>query len=193
MNCMKAVGRAALFCLGLMGAGAASADAGLSPTGMACDGHGTELTSQTGFIACSGSWSGNNLNQAAAVEAWALADWGLNLTSMTALTGGTGANSGVLTFAPQTGKFVISLKVGDAFSLYEFDGSSVAGGIHSIDFDTLGVGFKAGKTFHFDQGLSHADLYSGGSTTSVPEPASALLTLAGLAALGLVSRRRARR
>jgi hypothetical protein len=192
MERMKVAGRIALLCIGLASAGLASAATGLSATGIACDGHGTELTSQVGFIACSGSWSGNNLNQATAIESWAKADWGLDLTSMTALTAGAGAHSGVLTFAPQTGRFVISLKVGDAFSLYEFDGSSVAGGIHSIDFDTLGVGFQSGRKLHYDLGLSHADLYSGGTTSSVPEPGSALLLLAGVGALAFVARRKVR-
>jgi MYXO-CTERM domain-containing protein len=196
MNRMKVAARVALLCLGLAGVHAASAgtSTGLTSTGAACAGNGTELTSQAGFVACSGAWSGNNRNQFDAIQAQALTDWGLDLTAATALATTPNANSGVLTFAPETGKFVISLKTGNGFSLYEFDGSHVAGGISSIDFDTLGIGFQAGKSDkgkeHLGQGLSHADLYTVVSATTVPEPGSALMVLAGLGALAFVSRRR---
>ncbi|MGZ5217504.1 MAG: PEP-CTERM sorting domain-containing protein [Caldimonas sp.] len=163
---------------------AAPAQAALTLTGVPCDGHGTILPSQPGYLDCAGAFAGNNLNQAADVQSEILADFGLTgLTSVIDITGGNGnATSGTLSFAAQTGPFVISLKAGDAFSLYEFDA-----GVSSINFDTLGVGFTnpAGQT-HWGQGLSHADLY----TSPIPEPETYALLLAGLAAVGFVAQRR---
>ncbi|MGZ5713893.1 MAG: PEP-CTERM sorting domain-containing protein [Caldimonas sp.] len=164
---------------------AAPAQAALTLTGVPCDGHSTILPSQPGYLDCSGAFSGNNLNQAADVQSEILADFGLTgLTSVVDITGGNaGATTGTLSFAAQTGPFVISLKAGDAFSLYEFDA-----GISSINFDTKGVGFFSGpnQILHFGQELSHADLY----TSPIPEPETYALLLAGLAAVGFVARRR---
>ena len=185
-----ALRRIALLCIGFASASAASA--ALVSTGIACDAHATEMTSQTGFIACSGSWSGNNSNQLADLQAQAMTDWGLTLSGPTDVT--SSAGSELLTFAPEKGVFVISLKAGDAFSLYEFNGADVVGGISSIDFDTLGVGFISGhgskSVVHFGQDLSHADLYVAASV--VPEPSGIALLLAGLGGMALVSRRRSR-
>ena len=168
--------------------GATTAQAALTATGVACDGHGTGLTGQPGYLDCSGAWSGNNLNQSADVNAQILADWGLSGLASHDVTGGNNGSTGTLSFANQTGKFVLSLKAGDAFSLYEFDGG--AGGISSINFDTLGVGFFSGpnnKNEHFGQGLSHADIYA-----PVPEPETYALLLAGLGLLSFAARRRSR-
>ena len=167
---------------------AAPAHAALTPTGVACDGHGTGMTSQPGYLACAGAFDGNNLNQASEVEAEIAADFGLSgLLSVTDITAGNAGSTGTLTFALQSGPFVISLKAGDAFSLYEF-----SGGISSIDFDTLGVGFFSGNAnnpqIHFGQGLSHADLYA--FSQPVPEPETYALMLGGMGALGFVARRR---
>jgi len=167
------------------------AHAALTATGVACDGHSTGMTSLAGYLDCSGAWSGNNLNQSTDVAAQILADWGLSGLTSTDITGGNGGNTGTLSFASQTGVFVIALKAGDAFSLYEFDGSTVSGGISSIDYDTLGVGFFSGpdnKNEHFFQGLSHADLYR--VVTEVPEAHTYALMLAGLGVVGLLARRR---
>lgn len=156
------------------------AHAALTSTSVSCDGQGTGMTSITGYLDCSGAWAGNNLNQATDVANQILADWGLSGLSPLDITGGNAGSAGSLSFAAQTGKFVVSLKSGDAFSLYEFDGTNVVGGISSISFDTLGVGFFSGKgggTMHFGQGLSHADLY----IAAVPEPQTYLLMLAGFA------------
>ena len=168
------------------------AHAALTLTGVSCSGHSTGMTSLAGYLDCSGAWSGNNLNQSADVAAQILADWGLSGLASQDITGGNGRNTGTLSFAAQSGKFVISLKAGDAFSLYEFDGSTVSGGISSINFDTLGVGFFSGpnnKNEHFFQDLSHADLYTG-PTTPVPEPGTYALLLAGLGVVGLLARQR---
>ena len=106
------------------------------------------------------------------------------------LTCGNGGSAGSLSFANQTDLFVISLKAGNAFSLYEFDGSTVLGGISSISFDTLGVGFFSGNPNHpqehFGQGLSHANIYA----PPVPEPETYAMLLAGLGLVSLVARRR---
>lgn len=167
----------------------APAHAGLTSTGMSCDGHGTGMTSIAGYLDCSGSWSGNNSNQTLDLAAQLQADWNLTDVTSVDVTGGIGASSGTLNFATQTGVFVLALKAGNAFSLYEFDGSQVAGGISSINFDTLGVGFFSGRRNnvpHFGQGLSHADIY----TTPVPEPETYALMAAGLGVLAFVQRRR---
>jgi hypothetical protein len=135
---------------------AVSAHAALTPTGVACDGHGTGMPSQPGYLDCAGSFSGNSLNQAADVQAQIASDFGISgRLSIADITGGNGDGSGTLTFAAQSGPFVISVKAGDAFSLYEFSGGS-----SSIQFDTLGVGFFSGpqNNIHFGQGLSHADM-----------------------------------
>jgi hypothetical protein len=163
------------------------AQAALTPTGTACDGHGTTMTSLSGYVDCSGAWSGNNNNQSADVADQIMADWGLGGLTQLDVTGGNNGSTGTLNFATQTGVFVLALKAGNAFSLYEFDGSLVDGGISSISYDTLGVGFfgPRGKE-HFGQGLSHADIY----TTPVPEPETYALMLGGLGVLGFLARRR---
>jgi len=164
--------------------------AALTATGVSCSGQGTGMTSLAGFEACSGAWSGNNSNQSADVDAQILADWGLTVTgSLDVTPSGKLGSSGTLSFAQQSGPFVIALKAGNAFSLYEFDASTTP--ISSIHFDTLGVGFFSGGKHpveHFGQALSHADIYSVSSV--VPEPASVALMLAGLGLLGFASSRR---
>ncbi|MED5620210.1 PEP-CTERM sorting domain-containing protein [Ideonella sp. BN130291] len=167
---------------------ASPAFAALTATGVACDGQSTTMTSLTGYMDCSGAWSGNNSNQSVDVAAQILADWGLVSLVSTDVTGGNTGSTGTLSFAAQTGVFVLALKAGDAFSLYELDGSAVAGGISSISYDTLGVGFFSGpnNNMHFGQGLSHADIY----TTPVPEPETWALMFGGLGVLALLNRRK---
>ena len=160
----------------------------LDLTGIACDGHGTGMTSQPGYIDCAGAFDGNNSNQHVSQI---LIDFGLSgRTSVVDVTGANGdATSGEFTFADMASPFVLALKAGDAFSLYLFDAHTT-----SIDFDTLGVGFFSGprNVEHFGQGLSHATLYGGSTVTAVPEPETYALLMAGLAFVGWASRRRQR-
>jgi hypothetical protein len=173
----------------------APAHASLMATGVSCSGQGTTMTSDTGYVACSGAWSGNNVGNAttlAAVASQIHKDFGLTVSGPVDITGSnTNGTSGTLTLPGlEKGFFVIALKAGDAFSLYEFNGGTA--GISSINFDTLGVGFYSdhGTKVHYGQGLSHADFYA---STSVPEPATLALFAAGLAGLGFaLSRRRSK-
>lgn len=164
----------------------APAHAALTATGVSCSGQSTTMTSLSGYLDCSGAWSGNNLNQGADVAAQIAADWGLNGLTTFDVTGGNSSSTGTLNFDTQNGLFVLALKAGDAFSLYEFDGSAVAGGISSISFDTLGVGFfsPGNDKAHYGQDLSHATIYA-----PVPEPETYALMLAGLAGLAFVRKR----
>jgi hypothetical protein len=171
-----------------------AAHAALSPTGVSCS-QSTSLSSATGYLACAGAFSGNDRNQAADVAAEIAADWGLAVTDVTDITGSAAHHgSGSLSFAEQTGRFVIALKAGDAFSLYEFD-ASAADPIDTIAFDTRGVGFYSSDHQHphehDGQGLSHADLFS--VAAAVPEPSAAWLLLAGLVVLAGRASRASRR
>lgn len=158
------------------------AQAALTLTGVSCTG-----TGMTGFDDCSGAWSGNNANQEADVLSQIFSDWGLTVGAPIDVTGGNTGSSGVLNFANMTGPFVLSLKAGDAFSLYLFDGG--VSGISSINYDTLGVGFFSGpnNNLHVGQGLSHADIYA-----PVPEPETYAMMLIGLGLIGFSLRNKNR-
>lgn len=83
----------------------------------------------------------------------------------------------------QTGPFVIALASFGDYSFYLYD-PSTAGGIpvSSIDISTYGTTNWTGGPYP----LQYANLY----TLAVPEPESYALMLAGLAATGLLLRRR---
>jgi hypothetical protein len=168
-----------------------SAHAALSFADVSCDSHGTGMTSEPGYVDCAGSFRGNTLNQEAEVAAKISSVWGLSGLTAIDITGGNSASSGLLGFEEQSGPFVLSLKAGNAVSLYEFNGAAVTGGISSINFDTLGVGFSSGnsnRNVHYGQGLAQAQIY--GIVAPAPEPETYALMLVGLGVLGAVARRR---
>lgn len=142
---------------------------------------------------CAGAFSGNDKNQEADVLATILAEFGLSGVSFQGasddagsgpFSANPGTNSGTLAFdAALDGPFVLSLKAGNAFSLFYFDGAGDP--ISSIDFTTLGVSTNGQG---IGSGLSHASLYGG--VPAIPEPQTYALMLAGLAAMGFFARRR---
>jgi hypothetical protein len=144
-----------------------------------------------GALGCRGAYVGNDANQQADVLQVIQADAGVpyvwlgksddaNNGPFTSNPGGT---SGMLTFdSPITGFFVLSLKAGNFFSLYGFNGTNTS----SVSFTTIGVGVNANGG---PLGLSHASLYV--PATVVPEPSTYVLMATGLLAMGLIRRRRA--
>ena len=179
---------------------AAPASAALSATGLACDASCVYAAFSPTPLACSGAWTGNDANQQADLLAQVATDFesvvgaGATYTwlgkSDDAGSGPFASNptttGGTLTFdTAQTGFFAVSLKAGNAFSVYLFDGG--AAGLTSIDFTTLGVQVN-GQGNAAD--LSHAALIS---VTPVPEPTALALMLAGLGGIGAVVRRRTQR
>ena len=52
--------KATLQALAITAALAAAPAHALDATGVACDGHGTVMTSQPGYLDCSGAFDGNN-------------------------------------------------------------------------------------------------------------------------------------
>ncbi len=177
-----------LHALAITAALAAAPAHALTTTGIACDGHGTIMDNQPGYLDCAGAFSGNIDNQDVAGQI--LTDFGISGLTELDVTGTNGnATSGSFTFADMASPFVLALKAGDAFSLYLFAAHTT-----SINFDTLGVGFFSGpnnKDAHFGQGLSHATLY-GSTVAAVPEPETYALFAAGMAFVGWASRRRQR-
>ncbi len=145
------------------------------------------------YTSCGGSFAGNNQNQEADVLAYIATTWGLTATDLgSSDTAGTfgpftsnpDSTTGTLTFdSAIDGAFVLTLKAGNQFSLFYYDGAGDA--ISSIDFSTLGVNVNGGTA----NALSHATLY-GGTVTAVPEPETYAMMLAGLGVVGYMARRR---
>jgi hypothetical protein len=144
---------------------------------------------------CGGSFAGNNQNQEADVLAYIQTTWGQTFTdqgssdtpvSFGPFTSNPDTGTGTLTFDfPIDQAFVLTLKSGNQFSLFYFDGSGPA--ISSIDYSTLGVNVNKNGVA---QGLSHATIYAGDLVPGIPEPETYALMLAGLGAVGFMARRR---
>lgn len=160
----------------------------------ACSVTDTTLTA----TACSGAWEGNNMNQQSDVLAELASLSGLPQASLSfqgssddanagPFTAGITASAGTLTFdAPIDGAFAVTLKAGNQFSLYYFDGAGPA--VSQLSFSTLGTNVNGRG---IAQDLSHASLYTSNlGVVAIPEPGGAAMMLAGLMAVGMVARRR---
>ena len=192
---------AAALALGLQVTGA---HAQLTSAGLDCAAGSTFEQFEPTPLACSGAWLGNDANQQSSLMSQLELDFAGLLGDGASFAwlgksddAGSGpfvsnstATSGTLTFdVAQTGWFAVSLKAGDAFSVYLFDGGDA--GLQSINFSTLGVQVNGNG---IGAGLSHAALIdvSGAVTPPIPEPETYALMLAGLGLVGFVAARRRR-
>lgn len=166
-----------------------AASAQLTLTGLACT-SGNSLAFM-GATSCSGAFVGNNKNQdltaaLAAFGAGTLVDRGASDDANGGpFTGNVSGTTGTLTFDMLlTGKFVIAVKAGNAFSLYYF--LNAGPGVTSVQFTTAGTSL-GGQT---PNGLSHVSLYTVGALNVVPEPSTYALMATGMIGLVGVVRRR---
>jgi opacity protein-like surface antigen len=184
-----------------------------SPSAPACTNWTPTSTATLTYLGCLGAFGGNINTQTnwsswlATATGWSGGTWtstqslgyvpnyagksddAMNgpFTSVIGMTS-NGGNSGTIGIDFNngfgvTGQFILGLKAGDSFSFYLFNTTAP---ITSIAYNTAGSGCNPRCTS--TNGLSHAALYA--TSTTVPEPGSALLVLSGLTALGLTARRR---
>jgi PEP-CTERM motif len=181
-------------CMGAAAVWAATAaQAALTPVAPAC----TATATNASWSDCAGAFQGNDKNQLADVLATIQTEFGLagalfQGASDDALGGPFSGNpsgaSGTLSFDTAIdAPFVLAIKAGNAFSLFYFDGIGAA--VSSIDYTTLGVSTNGNG---IGSGLSHASVYAVSMVQGIPEPHTYALMLAGLVAIGFMSRRRQR-
>lgn len=152
-----------------------------------------------GYLSCLGSFTGNI--GAAGHGPLSFGDDQYDLMGATTAGDATGAGpfqsfaadmtGGVLQLdTAWVGTFILALKVGNEHSLYAFKSDD---GVHSIGFDTLGVGGNGNGqpgTLAVAAIYGGSELPSAAAVAQVPEPGTPALLLAGLAAIGLLARRR---
>jgi hypothetical protein len=147
-------------------------------------GNGTVVATACGF------WSGPGVNDTQAdVNNWLT---GLGYPTLTGFNKdeapneldapfyySSAGNTGTITFlAPFSGPFVVALKAGSGLGYYYFQ----SGTYSTMTYNTTDYPPNSA-------GLSHATVY-GGSSTTVPEPATFGLVAAGMIGLAGVARRR---